>query len=81
MAYILTDDDVAELQKQNDAAIKAARADGETPDEKLAHLYALKAKLAKIAEKRGEVEDDGKPAAAKKAGSKRGERATAATPG
>lgn len=74
MAYILTDEDLATLAEQNAAAITEARASADTPDDKLAHLFQLRGKLVKIAEKRGDEPMPDEPTAeeiaAKKAAAK-----------
>lgn len=76
MAYILDDRDITTLKLQNDAAIAAARADSETSDDDLAHLYALRGKLNRIAA--GREDDD--PKTAKRGTGKRAARSKANGP-
>lgn len=61
MAYILSNEDIATLQKQNDAAIAVARKNDSTTDDEMAHLFQLRGKLNKIAEGRGEEEKTASP--------------------
>jgi len=46
--YTLDNNDLQTLQNQNNAAIAAARKSDEVDDEQMAHLYALKGKLARL---------------------------------
>ena len=46
--YNLDNNDLQTLQNQNNAAIAAGRKSDEVDDDKMAHLFALKGKLARL---------------------------------
>jgi len=68
--YILDNKDVSTLTRLTEAEITKARKADDVNDDELAHLYALKGKLAKVAASRDEVAKGGaeKPEKAKKPG-------------